>query len=84
MSKIKTPQEFSDQLTLRDQLAISMDSDTLPTINDEELIFYICKKFGLKWSDEPLDQVEFALAYQAIIRYKYADAMLKMRDRQKL
>jgi hypothetical protein len=56
-----------------------MTSDTLPTINDEETMALINEKYGLEWSDNPLVQIEWAMKYQAIVRYMYADAMLAAR-----
>lgn len=70
---------MENELTLRDKLAMSMEADTIPEIQDQDTLNLIAEKFGLEWSDDPLKQIEFSLAYQAIIRYKYADAMLKAR-----
>jgi len=67
------------ELTLRDKIAMSMDRDTLPEITNERAINYIAEKLGLEWSDDPLKQIEFAFQYEAIMRYQYADAMLKVR-----
>ena len=67
------------ELTLRDKLAMSMESATLPELQSKETIDYIAEKLGLEWSDDPLKQIEFAFAYQAIMRYQYADAMIKAR-----
>ena len=41
--------------------------------------YYVAEKLGIEWSDDPLKQIEFAFAYQAILRYEYADAMMKAR-----
>ena len=65
--------------TLRDEIAMSITSDTLPTINDEATMALLNEKYGLEWSDDPLVQIEWAMKYQAILRYKYADAMLAAR-----
>jgi len=70
---------MENELTLRDKLAISMDTDTLPEIQDQKTINYISEKLGLEWSDDPMKQINFAFAYQAIMRYQYADAMMKAR-----
>lgn len=70
---------MENELTLRDKLAMSMEADTLPEIKNQETINYVADKLGLEWSDDPIKQIEFALAYQAIMRYQYADAMLKVR-----
>ena len=71
--------EMENELTLRDKLAMSMESNTLPEIKNQDTINYFADKLGLEWSDDPMKQIEFAFAYQAIMRYKYADAMLKAR-----
>jgi len=70
---------MSKDKNLRDEIAMSMTSDTLPTINDEATIALINEKYGLEWSDDPLVQIEWAMKYQAIVRYMYADAMLAAR-----
>ena len=70
---------MENELTLRDKLAISMETDTLPTIQDQKTLNYISEKLGLEWSDDPMKQINFAFAYQAIMRYQYADAMMKAR-----
>ena len=70
---------MENELTLRDKLAMSMDANTLPEIKNQETINYIADKLGLEWSDDPIKQIEFSFAYQSIMRYQYADAMLKAR-----
>ncbi len=70
---------MENKLTLRDKLALSMEAVSLPELKNEETINYVAKKLGLEFSSDPLNQIEFAFAYQAIMRYKYADAMLKAR-----
>ena len=70
---------MENELTLRDKLATSMEADSLPELQSKETIDYVAEKLGLEWSDDPLKQIEFGFAYQAIMRYQYADAMLKAR-----
>lgn len=70
---------MENELTLRDKLAISMEAISLPELQNIETINHVAKKLGLEFSSEPIEQIEFAFAYQAIMRYKYADAMLKAR-----
>lgn len=71
---------MSEDITLRDKLAMSMDTESIPIIKNEETLKYIGEKFGLEWSSQDtVEQIKFALEYQAIIRYMYADAMLKLR-----
>jgi hypothetical protein len=71
----------NDELTLRDQLALSLSYDSIPTLNNDEARDQIAKRFGLEWSDDDaVVQIEFAIQYEAIIRYMYADAMMNVRD----
>ena len=70
---------MENELTLRDKLAISMEADTLPEVKDQDTLNLVAEKLGIEWSDDPLKQIEFAFNYQAILRYQYADAMLKAR-----
>jgi hypothetical protein len=71
---------MKNEKTLRDEIAMSMPSEMIPTINDEETTRLISEKYGLEWSDDPVMQIEWAMKYQAIIRYKFADAMLEVRN----
>lgn len=71
---------MSNEKTLRDEIAMSMTEGTLPTINDEATMALLNEKIGLEWSDDPLVQIEWAMKYQAIVRYMYADAMLAARQ----
>ncbi len=70
---------MSKDKTLRDEIAMSMTSDTLPTINDEATMALVNEKYKLEWSEDPLVQIEWSIKYQAIVRYMYADAMLAAR-----
>jgi hypothetical protein len=70
---------MKNEKTLRDEIAMSMRDTTLPTINDEKTMALINEKYGLEWSDDPLVQIEWAMKYQAIVRYMFADAMLAVR-----
>lgn len=70
---------MENELTLRDKLAMSIEADSLPELQSKETIDYVAGKLGLEWSDDPLKQIEFVFKYQAIMRYQYADAMLKVR-----
>ena len=71
---------MSKDKTLRDEIAMSMTSDTLPTINDEATMALVNEKYKLEWSEDPLVQIEWSIKYQAIVRYMYADAMLAARQ----
>ena len=70
---------MENELTLRDKLAMSMEAATLPEIKNLHTFNYVADTLGLEWSDDPIKQIETAFAYEAIMRYKYADAMLKAR-----
>ena len=67
--------------TLRDELAMSMPNDSLPIIKDKNALKKISKMLGLKWSDDPVKQIEWSLKYESSIRYMYADAMLESRKK---
>lgn len=68
-------------LTLEDQLAISMPSDKIPTLNNDEAIEEAVNILGmdlegLTFDELPLqEQLEFAFKWQAYCRYSYAEAM---------
>jgi len=70
---------MENELTLRDKLAMSMEINTLPEIKDQDTLNFVAEELGFEWSDDPLKQIEFAFNYQAIMRYQYADAMIKAR-----
>lgn len=71
---------MENEKTLRDELAMSMSKDLIPELKNQETIKYIANEFGLEWSDDDLlKQIQFALDYQAIIRYQYADTMIRVR-----
>lgn len=66
--------------TLRDEIAMSMSVDVVPTLKNDKAIELIAHKFGIEWNDnDPIIQIKFQLKYEAIIRYMYADAMLSVR-----
>lgn len=66
--------------TLRDELAMSLDSSTIPVLQNETAIKLVAEKMGLEYNmNDPLKMIEFALKYQSIIRYQYADEMLMVR-----
>jgi hypothetical protein len=67
---------MSNETTLRDKLAMSMPFEAIPVLNNEETIKIVSEKLKIKWSEDPFVQIEWAMQYQAAIRYMYADAML--------
>lgn len=66
--------------TLRDELAMSLDSSFIPKITAENTIKHIADAYGLEYDmNDPVKMIEFALKFQAIIRYEFADEMLAVR-----
>jgi hypothetical protein len=70
---------MTDGKTLRDELAMSMNTETLLTIKDQKTIALISEKHGLEWGSDPIAQIEWYMKFEAIVRYMYADAMLVVR-----
>jgi hypothetical protein len=73
--------KMEHELTLRDKLALSMPKGALPKLTNQETINYIADKLSLEWSDDLMKQIDFAFKYQAIMRYQYADALIKVRGK---
>ena len=68
------------QKTLRDELAMSLDPSLIPTLKNETVIKLVADKLGLEYDlEDPLKMIEFAFKYQSIMRYQFADEMLKAR-----
>ena len=66
--------------TLRDELAMSLDNTFIPKFSSEINTKIVADAYGLEIdANDPVKMIDFALKYQAIIRYKYADAMLAAR-----
>ena len=66
--------------TLRDELALSFPSTLIPIIKTEEAVLLISEKLAIKVDvTDDMSMIDFVIQYQAIIRYKYADAMLAAR-----
>lgn len=65
--------------TLRDEIAMSMSFDSIPVIQNDAMAELISEKFGLELNEDPIVQIKWAVKYQAVIRYMYADAMLAQR-----
>lgn len=71
-----------DCLTMRDQLALSLPLEAIPEIKDRKTLLLFSEKTGIEWSDDDLiKQIEFALKYQAYMRYRFADIMLEQREK---
>ena len=68
--------------TLRDELAMSMPFEAIPILENEDAILDFMEANNLEVNlNIQSELIEFALTYQSIIRYKYADAMLKERNK---
>ena len=66
--------------TFRDELAVSLPDRLMPEIKTEEALLQVAEKLNIIIdADNPLTLIDFSIKYQAIIRYKYADAMLAAR-----
>lgn len=69
------------ELTLKDQLAMSMAHDSIPTLNNEYTRTEVFNHFGIEFDDkDPISMIKASLTYEAIIRYMYADQMLIFRE----
>jgi hypothetical protein len=71
--------------TLRDELAMTMPVEAIPEMKNSAAIKIVAENYGLNYecfenNDLP-GQIQFTLQYQAIIRYEYADMMLKVSGR---
>lgn len=66
--------------TLRDELALSLPASLIPVMKDQSAISFISEKFNIKVDTaDHMSMLDFIIQYQAIMRYKYADAMLAAR-----
>ena len=68
--------------TLRDEIAINMDSTTIPKVESMDVLKEIANKFGLGDvnEDDAMAMIDVTLNYQAFIRYRYADIVLAHRN----
>ena len=67
--------------TFRDELAMSLPFEAIPSLENMEARKQFCEEHDLDFGDSLSDQIQFILEYQSIIRYMYADAMLTNRNR---
>ena len=66
--------------TLRDEIAMSMNNESIPTIKDQETMIKVSKLYNINFDfEDELSMFDFAVQYESAIRYKYADAMIKRR-----
>lgn len=66
-------------ITLRDQFAMSMPYEAIPVIKDTHTLETVSKAYGIELEDydDVLQMFEWSMKYQSIIRYMYADEMIK-------
>ena len=65
----------------RDEIAISMPWETIPEL-DPHTMLDVYKRLSIPYDlSNPLSMIEAQLKYQAIIRYLYADEMLKIKSK---
>ena len=70
-----------DEKTLRDEIAMSLESPAIPMPKDPEGMRSVCEKLGIEvYFNDTLKSIELGLKYQAVMRYRYADIMLKERS----
>lgn len=70
---------------LRDELAMSLPFDAIPTVSDQESANDLSDALGihrLNIKGPLIDQVEWTLKMQAAFRYAYADAMIAARSKK--
>lgn len=71
---------MNEEKTLRDEIAISLDANFIPTLDGNDVVKAIANKIGVDVDTENIDSMfDFAIRYQAWFRYKYANAMIKER-----
>jgi len=67
--------------TLRDEIAMSLESPAIPMPKDPEGMRAVCEKLGIEVDfNNTLKAIELGLKYQAVMRYRYADMMLEERS----
>lgn len=65
--------------TLRDNIAMSLDKELLPDLKSNDAIAEVAEWMGIKFPEDPVGQIKWAMKYQAKMRYLYADEILKAR-----
>jgi hypothetical protein len=65
---------------LRDEFAMSMSTDLIPVLENVEARREVAEHFGIDYSEyDTISLIEFAFEYQSIMRYMYADSMMRTR-----
>lgn len=70
---------------LRDELAMSLPFDAIPTVSDQQDVNDLSDALGigrLNIKGPVISQVEWTLKMQAAFRYAYADAMIAARSKK--
>lgn len=68
--------------TLRDEIAMSMAADHIPTVSGQAGMEELSKALGIKPIDDLSNvgkALDWTLRMQAAVRYAYADAMMAQR-----
>lgn len=71
---------MNSEKTLRDELAMSLEHEAIPTFTGMDGVREAEKSFGIEYGDTTESQIDFALKYASRIRYRYADFMLAERE----
>ena len=76
----KREQERQGPAPDRDELSMTMPVDHLPQLKDSATFAKVCEKLGIECDPaDPESFIKASLEYDAMVRYMYADAMLKAR-----
>ena len=69
-----------DEKTLRDELAMSLPAQLMPMPPSEEAMKDFCRSMGIDFDPKDVEKaVNASMEYQVVMRYRYADMMLKHR-----
>ena len=69
-----------DEKTLRDEIAMSIPIQAIPGPPNEESMVDMCKSMGIDFDPKDVEKaVNASMEYQVVMRYRYADMMLKHR-----
>lgn len=73
-----------DEKTLRDEIAMSLPVQAIPGPPNEEAMIDLCKSMGIDFDPKDVNKaIKGSMQYQVIMRYRYADMMLKERENGK-
>ena len=64
--------------TLSDEIAMTMPLEVITSFENKEAIIEFATAHDISLDfDDIISMIDFGMAYQGIIRYKYADQMIK-------